>query len=133
MWSYSLGSGGKADVAASVAIDSADNVLVTGSFQDSPGFPARFGGVTVKSTGGKDGYVGKYTSAGAPSWVRRFGGPDDDAGFGVSVDSAGSPHVVGVFTKFAEFDGHPLYGTALFGDAPYQQPTLDSFVMKLAP
>jgi hypothetical protein len=65
--------------------------------------------------------------------VRRFGGPDDDIGFGVSVDSAGAAHVVGVSTKFAEFDGHPLYGTAMFGDPPYQQPTLDSFVMKLSP
>ena len=54
-------------------------------------------------------------------------------GLWCSVDNAAAAHVVGVFTKFAEFDGRPLYGTALFGDAPYQVPTLDSFVMKLAP
>jgi hypothetical protein len=110
LWSYSLGNRGEADAGTSVAVDSADSALVTGSFADWPGYPAMFGGVTLKSTGERDVFVAKYASAGAQFWVRRFGGPDVDIGSGIAVDSAGGPRVVGSLTKFAEFDGHPVNG-----------------------
>jgi hypothetical protein len=101
-WARQLGGSGS-DWAARLALDGAGSVYVTGAFQGT----AAFGGMTLTSAGGQDGYVAKLSSAGVVQWARDFGGSGGDGGDGLAVDAAGTVYVAGYFQ-----------GTAAFGSAP---------------
>jgi Beta-propeller repeat len=83
VWARRFGGPG-ADWANSVAIDSDDNVLVTGRFQDS----VSFAGPARAAVGLADGFLLKLSGSGTPAWDRTFGGVGDDDGYGVAVDFA---------------------------------------------
>jgi hypothetical protein len=105
-WSTRLG-GGQADVGYAVAGDAAGNALIAGSYQGS----AELGGVTMASAGGTDFFVAKYSPAGAPQWVRRFGGAGNDMATGIAVDTNGNVYVAGAS------DGALDLGTGPIGPA----------------
>jgi hypothetical protein len=101
-----------------VAVDGTDNVLVTGSFDGV----VDFGGGSFVSAG-KDFFVVKLDAGGDHQWSRRAGGPLDDTGNGVAVDSVGNVVVTGAFN-----------GTADFGTGPLVSPGgADIFVAKYGP
>ena len=104
---------------ATVAVDSAGNVLLVGAFDDS----IDFGNGSLVSEGAKDVFVAKLDPSGNPLWSKRFGdGADYQYGAGVAVDGAGNVLVLGVFAGSIDFgSGPPL--TSLSG--------LDGFVAKL--
>jgi hypothetical protein len=95
------------DTARGIGVDASDNVYVTGSTE---------GNLSGLSVGGTDAFVARYSSAGAPSWVRQFGTPD--------FDEARSLVVSGVQVYAAgETDGN-LSGT--------NQGSADAFVAQFA-
>lgn len=107
LWQYKYGSGGD-DSAAAVAVDSADNVLVTGYFTGR----VSFGGTALyssNSSGGRSTFVLKLSSSGAHVWSRAFSqgisnnGPDQ--GYGIATDPAGNVLVAGNFQGTEFFDG----------------------------
>jgi hypothetical protein len=85
LWVKSLGN---ADYSAaqSVAVDSADNVIVGGYF----GQTVDFGGVPLTSVGSYDLFVAKYSPSGASIWAKRFGGYGSDGlmGMALAVDAS---------------------------------------------
>jgi len=80
-WDRTLGGTGS-DFGNAVAIDSADNIIVTGQ-TDSDG------------AGGNDVLIAKYNSAGSLQWDRTLGGTISDIGNAVAIDSANNIIVVG--------------------------------------
>jgi len=80
-WIALLGGTGS-DSGNAVAIDSANNIIVTGR-TDSDG------------AGGADFLIAKYNSAGALQWDRTLGGTGTDVGNAVAIDSANNIIVVG--------------------------------------
>jgi uncharacterized delta-60 repeat protein len=84
-WDRTLGGTGN-DVGYAVAIDSADNIIVTG-YTGSDG------------AGGFDVLIAKYNSAGALQWDRTLGGTVGDRGYAVAIDSADNIIVVGETTS----------------------------------
>jgi hypothetical protein len=82
-----------------VAVDSAGNMVVAGR-TDSADFPVTPGALFTNFRGGEfDGFVAKLNPAatGSASLVYStfLGGANNDAAFGVALDSAGNPYVVG--------------------------------------
>jgi uncharacterized delta-60 repeat protein len=84
-WDRTLGGTGS-DLGFAVAIDSADNIIVTG-YTNSDG------------AGGIDVLIAKYNSAGALQWDRTLGGTGTDVGNAVAIDSADNIIVVGQTTS----------------------------------
>jgi uncharacterized delta-60 repeat protein len=84
-WDRTLGGTGN-DVGMAVAIDSANNIIVTGH-------------TTSDGAGGLDVLIAKYNSAGALQWVRTLGGTGTDYGRAVAIDSANNIIVTGVTTS----------------------------------
>jgi hypothetical protein len=90
--------------ASSVAVDSQNNIVVTGYFQGS----VNFGGVVLTSKGGMDIFVAKYTSSGGLVWANNFGGTADDHGNAVAVDASDNVIVAGYFYSTVNFGGVSL-------------------------
>ncbi len=80
-WIALLG-GTESDLGHAVAIDSADNIIVTGQ-------------TASDGAGAADVLIAKYNSAGALQWDRTLGGTISDSGSAVAIDSADNIIVVG--------------------------------------
>ncbi len=106
-----------------VAIDSSNNVVVTGSFQGTAYFGG-IGGTTLTSVGLGDIFVTKLSSAGSFVWTKAFGTVWDENSYGVAIDSGSNIVITGTYTSAPlDFGGGPL---------PYNSGT-DIFVAKFSP
>ena len=90
------------DVGTAVATDPSGNVFVTGYYAaaltlfDSSGVS----NASLPITGGTDGFIAKYSSAGAVLWVARIAGTGtaNERGNGIATDSSGSVFITGIYT-----------------------------------
>ena len=80
-WDRTLGGTGN-DRAYEVAVDSSDNIIVTG-YTDSDG------------AGGNDVLIAKYNSSGVLQWQRTLGGTGDETSWGVAIDSSDNIIIIG--------------------------------------
>ena len=100
----SRGGGTLDDHARDVAVDSAGNVYLTGSFQQT----ATLGSVSLSSTGGSDVFAARLDKSGAFASASQAGGSLDAAGLCLTVDGAGTVQVAGLFQGSADFGGAGL-------------------------
>ncbi|MCG8557953.1 MAG: SBBP repeat-containing protein, partial [Proteobacteria bacterium] len=117
LWSKRFGGTGN-DGIRRLAIDLADNILLTGLFHHS----IDFGGGYLASAGKNDIFVVKLDPGGAHLWSRRFGSALGDGGWGIAADSAGRVVLSGYFRGAVDFGGGALKSA---GDA-------DAFVAQFA-
>lgn len=103
LWSTSMGNTYD-DVAVSLAIDPADSILFTGSFEDT----ANYGGSDMVSKGRADLFVAKFSTEGKHQWTIPFGGKDKDWGNSISVDAFGNSYITGWFWYDVDFGGTAL-------------------------
>jgi len=108
-WATKMG-GSSTDEGRGIAIDSANNVLVTGYFQGTATFYNSNGstGATLTATGDSDGFIVKYNSSGTITWVTKISGSSGDQGNGIAIDSANNILATGYFqgtTIFYNSDG----------------------------
>ena len=82
-----------------ITIDSMGNICVTGSVEGA----ASFGNTSLSPLGKADVLVAKLGPDGQVSWARSAGGPFDDWGNAVAVDSTGNSYVTGTFEDTARF------------------------------
>ncbi|WP_437757598.1 hypothetical protein [Sorangium sp. So ce1389] len=114
------------DEASDVAVDDAQRVVVTGSFEGT----ADFGGGPLVSAGGADAFVAQLDAAGLPLYSFRLGGEGEQAGRSLSAGPSGtmalgglfqgsitlgdqaltSSGVTDAFWAKLDGDGHPLLG-----------------------
>ena len=95
LWSTYLG-GSNGETGWGIAVDSANNVLVTGGTTSSAwvssGFDTSHDGGSLN---GDDAFVAKLSPSGAHLWSTYLGGGGDDRGTAIAVDSAGNVLVAG--------------------------------------
>lgn len=87
-----------------VVCDAQGNVFVTGTFQGT----IDLGGGPVVSTRQLDVFVAALTPAGAPVWVKSFGGGDFDIGRTIAITPKGALVVAGVFRGVMNLAGTEL-------------------------
>jgi uncharacterized protein (AIM24 family) len=128
IWSKRIGGSGN-DQANGLALDSANNIVVAGTYLDT----VDFGGVTLTnaSVGGGDIFVAKYSPTGSLIWAKRFGGTATEICKAVAIDGADAVLITGGYGFFGssvDFGGGllPLSGGGTFG-AQY-----DLYVVKLS-
>jgi len=100
IWTRQLGST-VSDIAFSVAIDSNNNVYITGSTSGS------LDGNT--SAGSNDALLVKYDSSGTKIWTRQLGSTNYDIAYGVAIDSNNNVYITG-FTD-GSLDGNTSAGS----------------------
>lgn len=89
---------------SALVVDAAGTVFVTGVFEGT----ADFGGGPLTSAGQGDGFLARYSSAGAHLWSRRFGGVWNDSSNALAVDPGGDVIVTGTFLGSVDFGGAVL-------------------------
>ncbi len=107
LWSQSFGGTGGTDIGLGVAVDSADNVIVTGYFQST----INFGGADLTAAGGgsdTDIFVAKFNSAGVHQWSFSYGDTENQQGWGVATDSADNVILTGYYEGAPDFGGGAL-------------------------
>jgi len=92
LWSSYLG-GSEDDIGVSIAIDSLDNILVTG-YTSSDDFPA-LDGFNETIGGGRDAFLSKFNSSGNLIWSTCFGGTGYDSPHSVAIDSSDNIIITG--------------------------------------
>ena len=115
------------DMGVNLAIDSANNIYLTGLFYDSVDFDPGVAVHMVHSSLYENIFILKLDSAGNFKWVRSMGGEGSDRGLSIDVDKSGNVYTCGWFEGSVDFN--PGSGSANFlsnGDK-------DIFIQKLVP
>jgi len=103
IWAKRAG-GASADEGKSIVSDDIGNTYVTGYFGGRALFGTGLDTVTLISAGNNDIFAGKYDYKGDIIWMKKLGGAQDDAGYGITIDTAGNSYVAGSFFGAALFD-----------------------------
>jgi hypothetical protein len=128
--------GSDEDVGNSIAVDGFGNAYVTGSTKSSVAsgaFPTTSGAFQGSYGGAGDAFVTKLNLAGNGGtdlvYSSYLGGADEDAGFGIGVDSLGNAYVTGstASPNFPIFD--PIPGNGILGGGAGT--STDAFVTKV--
>jgi PKD repeat protein len=93
LWSRKIGDNNGNVDARGLAVDSAGNVIATGSTLKA----LDYGGGVIPDSTGTDIWVAKYSSTGAYSWAKDIGGTGNDYSQAVSVDAANNVLLAGYF------------------------------------
>ncbi len=100
-WSKHFGDN-KADYGWRVVVDSSDNLVLFGSFENT----VNFDGMTVlNSAGGTDLFVTKLTAGGDHIWSKHFGDSDVDSAYDIALDKDGNILITGSFSGQLDFGG----------------------------
>lgn len=128
IWVQSFGSFGT-DSGTSIAIDSSNNVYLTGAFSGTVDFDPGANVENVTSNGGIDVFILKLDGNGDFIWVKSFGGPSNDLPTAITLDGLGNLYTVGYFSgQFNDtIDFNPNAGEENFICAG----SSDMFVQKL--
>jgi len=102
-WATDFGADGN-EVANGLAVDSAGNILVTGTFQQF----IDFGAGKLRSVGNNDVFITKLTPKGKLVWARSMGALHDDVGRALAVDVQDNVYLGADLTRNTKLDGKKL-------------------------
>jgi hypothetical protein len=114
VWARRAG-GPRLEDGRAVRLDESQNVYVTGQFQDF--IPMTTDSLIAEEV---DIFVLKYDAAGELVWGEGMGGPNNDAGLDLAIDTDGNLYITGAFAETAQFGNVSI---SSFGD-------VDVFVVK---
>lgn len=117
-----LGGSGSDQITAMV-LDPAGGFFVAGTFTGSADF-AGTGITALTSLGGTDGFLARYSAAGALVWALRFGSTQNEQVSALVRDGAGNLYVGGAF------EGAALFGPTGTGTVQNSAGGADAFVAK---
>ena len=86
----SFGAGGY-EIASGIVSDQAGSFWVLGGFSET----TEIAGESRTSAGGQDGFLAKFNPNQELTWLQTFGGPENDGGRALVLDSAGNVYVLG--------------------------------------
>jgi hypothetical protein len=93
-----------AESGSSIATDLAENIYVTGRFEQTVNFGADFGTSDIKaSAGSSDVFVTQVYADGGYGWSHRVGGTSDDVGNCIDANLTGDSFITGHFTSSVDF------------------------------
>jgi len=120
-WAFGVGPLGYNGEVSDLAVDGADNIIVTGAFEATVDFDSSASVANLISRGSGDSFIAKYSSAGSLAWAKRAGSTGGDLANAVTADAAGNIYIAGRFSGTADFGSFTVTSA---GDA-------DIFVAKL--
>ncbi|MBA6152348.1 SBBP repeat-containing protein [Gelidibacter maritimus] len=124
LWAHRFGSLER-DSAEAISVDSDDNVILTGSFNGSVDFDPGTETLILEAEGYYNTFIQKITNDGDLLWAKKIGGPGNNYGRSITVDSNRDVYTFGLFTSTADFD--PGAGTSYLTSAR----AFDMYIQKL--
>jgi hypothetical protein len=118
LWSRRFGDASFQQV-GDLAIDLADNVVLTGSYLGA----VNFGGGVLTSAGSYDIFLAKYDSGGNHLWSHRYGDAGVQQAQDVAIDASGNVVIAGHFGGTVDFGG----GSLVASGSPFPDIFLASF------
>lgn len=116
-WAFQIDPSSSA-VGRSVAVDTLNNVYITGGFDGSPDFDPSGNTQTLNSAEYRDVFLAKYTSSGNYQWAFNIGGGGGiDVGNVVTTDKTGNVYLGG--TVYGQVDVDPSGNTNYVGAATF--------------
>jgi len=104
-YKWALGiAGAGSNRAHGVAVDSFDNVYVTGVLQETADFDPDTSTANLTSVGNSDVFVAKYDTAGNYSWAFGIGSTGADFGYAICTDNMGALLTTGFISATVDFD-----------------------------
>lgn len=126
LWAKGFG-GSSADYGEGIAVDSNNNVYVTGRYTGNVDFDPGAGITTIAGSATNGAFILKLNSDGNFGFARGFDGTGQDVGLEIEVDSGGNILTAGQFQSTVDFD--PGAGTANLTTSPSSA----IFLLKLDP
>lgn len=126
LWAKGFG-GVSADYGEGIAVDSSNNVYVTGRYTGNVDFDPGAGTTTISGSATNGAFVLKLNSDGTFGFARGFDGTGQDVGLEIEVDSGGNIMTAGQFQSTVDFN--PGAGTANLTTSPSSA----IFLLKLDP
>jgi len=106
LWARTWG-GFSLDMGRRVAVDSSENVFVTGWFSDTVDFDPDLDIDNHTSNGYEDVFLSRFDSLGNLIWARTWGGSNSDWGSEFAADGSGNAYVTGRFWDTVDFNPGP--------------------------
>ncbi len=126
VWAKSFG-GFIGDNGLSITLDNSSNVYTTGHFAGSVDFDPSSGVYNLISNSGNDIFISKLNASGNFTWAQSFGGYDNDAGNGITLDALNNVYTTGFIGYTVDFDpSASIYNLSPSGSAG------SSFILKLS-
>lgn len=123
-WAKVMG-GNKDMYSYALALDAAENVYTTGSFDGQVDMDPGPASLIFTATGAEDAFVSKLDSNGNLIWARQIGGNTYESGLTVTTDVDGNCYVGGFFQDMVDFDPGPgVFNISSNGFS-------DSYILKL--
>ncbi|RXJ45615.1 SBBP repeat-containing protein [Gelidibacter gilvus] len=117
IWMKQIG-GVLSEYPLSIALDSGNNIYMTGDFKGTVDFNSRAGDATLISAGNEDIFVLKIDGNGDFIWVKQMGGKGVDKGTSISVDAQGNVYTTGHYMQTVDFDpGEGTYNMTTTGSS----------------
>ncbi|MGV3610853.1 MAG: SBBP repeat-containing protein [Fluviicola sp.] len=116
------------DECSSIFIDNAGNIYATGSFSYNGSFYIDTSFTGLDSYGGADCFIAKIDPTGTLVWVKQIGGPNDDKGMMIKLDSNNDILISGFFNGTADFD--PSSNNYLLTELGTSTTATDAFIAK---
>ncbi|WKZ38736.1 MAG: S-layer homology domain-containing protein [Anaerolineales bacterium] len=102
-WAKSIGGTGT-DWASNIAMDSLQNVYLTGGYMDTVDFDPDAGILNLTSAGQSDVFIAQFNNNGQLQWAKSAGGTLSDYSSGLVINSDQDAIVTGSFSGIADFD-----------------------------
>jgi len=109
LWARRAGGSGN-DSGRGVAVDSAGEVYVSGSFSALASFPSPGSSAELSSAGAEDLFVARYSPDGNLRWAQRAGGASTNRALAITIDQQQNSYLTGFFTAEATFGTLSLEG-----------------------
>ena len=103
LWAKSFG-GLQYDSPLSLSLDTAENIVITGSYSGSFDFDPGSGTTILTSNGFGDIFISKFDSNGNFIWAKSIGGVGTEYGKSIDAAADGYIYVTGGFSSLVDFD-----------------------------
>ncbi len=103
VWAKTIG-GSADDLGNSICLDTAGNIIITGSFQGRVDFNPDTTRKFLNSLGRTDAFVAKFKSNGIFKWAKQLGGKSDDQANSVATAISGKIYATGYFSDTVLFN-----------------------------
>lgn len=123
LWAASFGAAGN-ETPYDIKTDIANNVYITGTYEQTVDFDPGAGTYTLTSAGLADCFLLKLNPTGNFVWAKKWGGGNNDFSQALTIDLSGNYYLTGQYQGTVDFDPGP-------GSYPLGSSNRDVFLLKL--
>ncbi len=124
VWAKQMGGTGN-EFGNSIAVDAAENVFTSGTFEGTSDFNPSAGTFNLTSAGNSDIFISKLNALGNFVWAKQFGDYNGDEVSSIAVDVSSNVYITGTFSMTVDYNpGVDTFNLSAIG-------SFDIYILKL--